>query len=96
MDLELGVAPARVLPDVPSREPIVLPVHLELDAGRPDHLVDEPEEAPRLGRELVERPAEDLVGEAVGHLDVIERRLDVAEPLPSMHHGLDGPLVLVQ
>ena len=45
-----------------------------------DHLFDQPQQAPRLRRQLVERAAQQLVHQAVGVGDVLARGLDVGEP----------------
>ena len=53
------------------------------------------EQPARLRRQLVQRPAEGLRGQAVRHGDVIERRLDVVDSPATDHAGLHLALVLV-
>ena len=97
--LELGVAPGDRLADLPTGEAHLLALDPELLAPGGDVAVQEIEQPPGLGRQLVEGCAEDLGRQAVGGLDVGKLHLDVAETaLCSTRSGrvaLHLPLVLV-
>src|SRR3990172_4850910 len=74
--LDLRVAPLGPVADVAADEVILLGGDVLLFAPRLDHLADHFVQEPRRGRELVERAAEDLIGEGGGLLDVVYRDLD--------------------
>ncbi len=96
VDLELRVAPARVLTHVTTREPDVASIKTLLLGALRDHCVDLVQQAPRLRRQLVERAAEHLVREPVRDPDVVERHLDVLEALAVVLGSLERALILVQ
>ncbi len=96
MHAHLRVAPAREGAHVAAAKVKVLAAHLMLPAGLRDHAVQRQEEPARLWGQLVEGPAQDLVGQVVRHRDVVQRHLDERHDLAVMLHRVHRPLILVQ
>ena len=96
MEAELGVAPARLPADLAAGEahPGALDPLGFRDLGH--HPVQQLEEPPRLRRQLVQAPPQDLAGEAVGELDVVQLDLEVLHGETAVLDRLHLPLVLVK
>ncbi len=75
--LELGVAKAQALAHVAAREAVLGPRQLLRAAVVGHESVEGHEQTPGLRRQLVQRPAQHLVRQAVGHGDVVQRHVHV-------------------
>ena len=92
----LVAAPARARADVPPAEAEVFPAHPQSLAPFDDEGLQQEQEAPGLGRQLVQGAAQHLPGQPVGRGDVLQRHFQVLELRPAPGPLLHGPLVLVQ
>ena len=81
VDLELRVAPAGELPDVPAAETVVGAVDAQSLTGCRDHFVHQPQQPAGLRRQFVHRPAQHFAGQPVRHGDVVQRDFDVLHGL---------------
>src|SRR5207237_10024516 len=94
VDLQLRIAPAGVLAHGTTAKAVRCARHLLRTALLFDHLADQSQEPACLRWQLIERAAEDLVGEAVGECDVIEGHLDLSQglhPGPRMDPSFTPP-----
>jgi hypothetical protein len=96
MTLHLGGAEPGDRPGLAGPEAEGLACDPPRPARRGDPLVEPGEEAPGLGRELVQRAGEDVRGQAIRGGDVGCGDLDVGERGGPAGHGLPLPLVLVE
>jgi len=94
VDLQLCVAPAAVLAHLPPREPDLASItvaSLNADVG-----VEIVEQSTGLRWQLIERAAEDIVGDTVGDLDVGSGGFDVDDLDAINDHRRADSLVLMQ
>ena len=96
MGSHLEVGPGGRLAHPAAREEESVTVDRLPRALAGDRAIEPLEEIPRLRRKLVERAAEDLVGETVGDSQVHDVDFDVGQGLPAVLDALERLLVLAQ
>jgi hypothetical protein len=101
VDFQLGVPPPRPtavegLTQLTAGEPDQRHIHRQVGRLLTDMGVDSQQQPAGLWGQLVERLPEHRMREAVGDLDIPDRRLHIRHLVPVDGRGLAGPLVLVQ
>ena len=79
VDLQLRITPARVLAHRAATKAVLRTGDVLRTAVLLDHAHHQTQELAGLRRQLIERAAQDLVGELVGKCDVCEGHLDVSQ-----------------
>lgn len=88
MNLNLEVAPSGVLPHIAATKAIITAIHLEPPGGLIHHTLKKPKKSPRLRWQFIKGPSKDFISQTIGHLDVLQRDLDVGHALAMMVSGL--------
>jgi len=96
MPLQLPVAPARVMPDIPAAEPVIRPFHLQALAFLRNHLINGQKQAARLRRQFIQATAKHLFDQILGKTDIFRRGFDVFQSLGPIGNGFQRALILVK